>query len=674
MNTLRGWKVIVFLTFFFINGSMATSTEGEIVDPPSLRHSLQVTLSPNQNFLQVKDRIEIKGAGTLRFMLAAELTINKAFLDDKPISIQGKNGQWHIELGEYGPHILELSYSGSFSPKKQTVKPSDLFDSLRPIINPDASYLPSGSGWYPEFEMGPFTYELTVSLPFPHKAVVPGLLVEEKDKHEEGGSYQASFDFTAPTWGIPLFAGPYQIQERHHGPYRLRTYFFEGMEAFSEDYLNLSKDYLNQFAARIGPYPFNSFYIIAAKLPVGLGFPGITYIGQHVLKLPFIKHSSLGHEILHNWWGNGVYVNYANGNWAEGLTTYQADYSFLEQKSSDMAKIRRLEWLQDYAALPTERDRPPRTFTSKTHKASQVIGYNKVAFMFHMLRRQLGEQVFENALRRFWREQQFRVAGWDELEHAFSDESGKDLSDFFTQWLDRTGALNFSFGKVDKKHLAEGSWSLFLEINQPEPSFKLQVPVRILTEHGPLERLIPIKGKQTQVEIQLSSEPLEVVADPDFHLFRHLVPGEAPPILRDTLLNGQTQTLVLGEPAFQQQALALARAMLDSSLRTNSTLEPGKPFLLIGPSSLVDTFLQTHELPGVPKELAIQSSAQVWARRTPQGQPYVIVAADSLKSLEALLRPLPHYGRRGYMAFQGSKAVVKGNWPLSDSGIVYRFP
>jgi hypothetical protein len=45
-----------------------------------------------------------------------------------------------------------------------------------------------------------------------------------------------------------------------------------------------------------------------------------------VLRLPFIFSSSLPHEVLHNWWGNGVLIDDRFGNWAEGLTTYQSDW------------------------------------------------------------------------------------------------------------------------------------------------------------------------------------------------------------------------------------------------------------------------------------------------------------------------------------------------------------
>ena len=41
-------------------------------------------------------------------------------------------------------------------------------------------------------------------------------------------------------------------------------------------------------------------------LPVGLGFPGLTYVSDKILHLPFMQGRSLAHEIAHNWWGNAV--------------------------------------------------------------------------------------------------------------------------------------------------------------------------------------------------------------------------------------------------------------------------------------------------------------------------------------------------------------------------------
>jgi hypothetical protein len=40
-----------------------------------------------------------------------------------------------------------------------------------------------------------------------------------------------------------------------------------------------------------------------------------------------------------------------------------------------------------------------------------------------------------------------------------------------------------------------------------------------------------------------------------------------------------------------------------------------------------------------------------------------VVSARDAESLAALVRPLPHYGRRSYVVFEGAKAIDMGVWP-----------
>jgi aminopeptidase N len=56
--------------------------------------------------------------------------------------------------------------------------------------------------------------------------------------------------------------------------------------------------------------------------------PSFTLLGPQIIRFPFILTSSYPHEILHNWWGNSVFVDYASGNWCEGLTAYLADHLY----------------------------------------------------------------------------------------------------------------------------------------------------------------------------------------------------------------------------------------------------------------------------------------------------------------------------------------------------------
>jgi hypothetical protein len=185
--------------------------------------------------------------------------------------------------------------------------------------------------------------------------------------------------------------------------------------------------YLRLYEDSIGPYPFEEFSVVSSPTPTGFGMPTLTYLGVDVLRLPFIRDTSLGHEVLHNWWGNGVRPDYGRGNWSEGLTTFMADYAYREQASAEAALEMRLAWLRDFAALGSAADRPLAAFTSRTHGAEQVVGYHKAAMVFLMLRDSIGTQAFDRALRAFWREHRGGVASWDDLRAAFEAASGRSL-------------------------------------------------------------------------------------------------------------------------------------------------------------------------------------------------------------------------------------------------------
>ena len=114
------------------------------------------------------------------------------------------------------------------------------------------------------------------------------------------------------------------------------------------------------------------------------------------MRLPFIRKTSPRPRVLHNWWGNGVYVDYASGNWSEGLTTFMADYACKLGESPAAAEMR-LGWLRDALALPADAQPALRGFRSRSHGAEAAVGYGKAAMLFVMLQDRLGEAAFRQA-------------------------------------------------------------------------------------------------------------------------------------------------------------------------------------------------------------------------------------------------------------------------------------
>ena len=118
-------------------------------------------------------------------------------------------------------------------------------------------------------------------------------------------------------------------------------------DALAVKYLDATGPYIAMYGQLFGAYPYAKFALVENFWETGYGMPSFTLLGSKVIRLPFILTSSYPHEILHNWWGNGVYVEPAGGNWSEGLTAYLADHLFAEQNGGGAAY--RQEALQKYA-------------------------------------------------------------------------------------------------------------------------------------------------------------------------------------------------------------------------------------------------------------------------------------------------------------------------------------
>jgi aminopeptidase N len=366
--------------------------------------------------------------------------------------------------------------------------------------------------------------------------------------------------------------------------------------------------------------------------------------------------------VLHNWWGNGVYVDWQRGNWSEGLTTFMADYAYKEGEGEAAAREMRLGWLRDFAAVPPGRDRPLREFTSRTHDASQIVGYNKAAFVFFMLRDEISADAFAASLRRFYAAKKFQAASWADLEHAFSAQSGQDLQPFFAQWLDRAGAPRLHVDDARAEQAGNG-WRIRLTLSQGEPAYRLRVPLEVQTERGTEEHVARIDRARQDIVIETQARPRTLSVDPGLHVFRRLDSRELPAILRQVTLDPATATVIVSRsPEPQAAAQTLAQRLMDTGPRFADALPAQGCAIVIGLQEDIDAWLARAGLPPEPAALRGRGTAQVWTAQSVDGRTLLVVSARDAASLQSLARPLPHYGRQSWLVFDGAKAIDRGVW------------
>jgi hypothetical protein len=622
-----------------------------------IHHVLEVRLDPATRALEGTDRVSL-GGGPVAFKLAPGFAVDRLVVDGKPTEMRARGGRITLDPGVQ--HEVVVEYRGRAAAVPQTG------DVTGPVAGTDGSYLPDG--WFPTFG-GLFTYEVTIDVPDPQRALTPGRLTSETAEH---GRYRASFAAIAPVTDLPLFAGPYRVSERLHRGWRLRTYFHAAAADLADTYLERTADYLDLYDGWIGAYPYSGFSVVSSPLPVGLAFPGMTYLGTQVLRLPFIPATSLGHEVLHSWWGEGVRVDGRDGNWAEGLTTFMADYTFTERRGEEAARDQRLAWLREFAVLPAAEDRPLDTFRGRMHTASQATGYHKAAFLFEMLRDQIGPDAFATGVRRFWQAHRFEAATWNDLEAAFASAASRSLTPFFTQWLRRPGAPRLGLGDVASEP-ARVSFTL----TQDEPSYVLGVPVTVETAAGPVARTVYLAETSRTFAVDVTAEPRALAVDPDLRLFRRLDPAEIPAILREVAFDPTAETVVAAsDQATQTAARELAARFFERppTVAARDDALPPRAVLVVGTTKDVADLLARAQIEGPPPALAGKGTARAWASRRGDRVPIAIAAADGPDALRAISRPLPHYGGESFVVFRGAEAVEHGLWPPGPSPLRVSLP
>lgn len=633
---------------------------------------LDVVLDPLPRRLSATATLHFAKNEERAFALSPEAVIERVQVDGRDIAPKRDAREGRVlyripATAADGP--VTVAYRLELAPLDTARDHRGVLGGLPAMADEKGSFLPAGSGWYPE-PKGDFSYAVALSVPDSQRAIVPGKVADES---EAGGRYRARFEFPHPAQGIDVMAGPYVVRERTariaERDLRLRTYFAPDLGTeLSDDYLAAVERYLRLYSDWIGPYPFEGFSVVSSPLPTGFGMPTLTYLGVQVIRLPFIRDTSLGHEVLHNWWGNSVYPAYARGNWSEGLTTFMADYAYKERAGAAAAREMRHGWLRDYVALPLGEESPLADFTSRSHSASAAVGYGKAAMVFYMVREQIGAEAFDRAIRAFYRDYRFQHTSWADLEAAFSKASGQSLAPLFQQWLARIGAPQVSVTKASAGPVGSG-WRLTLGLSQGVPPYRLDVPVVVQTNMGQETFRVALSKKSEAVAVTVQAQPVSVTIDPDFQLWRRLAQGESPPIVREAIAARDPVIVVADEISeFRNAAESLAKALLELPARFAKTLPGDAPVAIVmGTPASVAATLAAHGLEPRP-EVAERGTAQVWTVRKGR-QTVLAIAAQDADALSTLARALPHLGGQSWVVFEGGKPIARGVWKAESPSV-----
>ncbi len=675
-----------------------------------VHHKLQVSLQPERHTLHVTDVITLPKQAPRRFsfQLRTGLTLRSATIHQRPLDVEtspSSSGATRYTLSlPANSHTVTLTYQGTIfqPPQQRGATYARGFRETPGTIAPEGVYLSSASGWYPQVEDHLLTFRLDIQLPEAWEAVSQG----QRVRHERQGAFRyVAWQASQPQETIFLVAAPFTIYEQTAepvgpgDPVQAMAFLRTPDASLAQQYLETTGQYLAMYRDLIGPYPYSKFALVENFWETGYGMPSFTLLGTKVIRLPFILHSSYPHEILHNWWGNGVYIDPRDGNWSEGLTAYLADHLIKAQRGTAVAYRRNT--LQKYADyVSNEKDFPLTDFRSRHDPATEAVGYGKTLMLFHMLRQQMGDQAFVEALQVFFRTFRFRRASFTDLLTVFNRVAGIEVQPFFEQWIQRAGAPELRV--VDTQlHQDHETFILTVAMEQQQlgPPYTLRVPLAI-TLAGQTEAhhtTVDMKEARQTVTITLNHRPLRVDADPQFDLFRRLHRDEIPPALSQ--LFGATRAWIV-LPSDAPDAVRQGYEQLAAQWQRRTPLEvhwdrdldalpTDRAVWLLGWENRwrwrIAQAVAPYQVTLADGQVDLASTTltrghhtAVLTARHPDAPNRAIgwIATDHVAAIPGLSRKLPHYGKYSYLGFSGDEPtnVAKGQWPILQSPMTFHLP
>jgi Peptidase family M1 domain len=221
----------------------------------------------------------------------------------------------------------------------------------------------------------------------------------------------------------------------------------------------------------------------------------------------------LANTVAHQWWGVDVSAASRDDFWlTEGASRYtEARYiEFAAGRAGEEEAVKDMSvGALAYDSVPLSQIGTLDTFDP----VFQSMTTDKGGMIFHMLRWVLGDQKYDQAMRNFLAAFAGKPAALADFRDNVQKSSGEELTWFFSQWLDSTGAPEFK-NKYTIYRTGKG-FRLVGEISQDLDLFRMPVQIKIDTDGKTEDKVIDVVGTNSAYSVDTFGKPRRIAIDPN---------------------------------------------------------------------------------------------------------------------------------------------------------------
>ncbi|HKP81704.1 MAG TPA: M1 family aminopeptidase [Pyrinomonadaceae bacterium] len=528
---------LILWLFSFVVCSCAAKP-GNVVYPSTTGtpvYKLQIRLLPDRPRLEVSGTIQLPAADAPRSSI--ELSLSELMNDFNVDVVSPKVSLGAVKLDQ--THRPE--WRSGWGVIKWKITPAQPFPANEPVVL-RFSYARETSGssnvfglskevsfaagintaWYPQLPDVRGTGLLDFSVPSGYTVYATG--AGQKETGQGVFRFEvnnpAFFTFAVARYSVKKKDGPIQI-----ALYTLRPH--DSAKQFLEGTARVLKVLVDEF----GDYPFSEFAIV--EIPVSqadrAGFEGASMEGCIFVNSDYIEKgfntAFFGHEIGHQWWGNLIASKSVEGRWmlAESMAQFGSmrAVEILEGEAA-ATQYRRTGYpgyisdqsARGYFELVSKGQDHPLLNLSANNNQTRVIADSKGAIVWDMLARMLGRDVFSRSLRNLIKECKYQQVSWDQFVRAVEADSGQDIKWFVAQWIEKTGAPDYSLTWKQEGETLRGT------VSQTAPYFRADLEIEIQGAGSKVVKVVQISKEQASFEWTVPFRVETVTLDPHYRVLR----------------------------------------------------------------------------------------------------------------------------------------------------------
>jgi aminopeptidase N len=383
------------------------------------------------------------------------------------------------------------------------------------LIADPISYLLYAGRWFPMvgYLTDRFTAEIHVQIPTGYRVVGSGNTGSPK---QTSGGMEYTFNWTRPSFPGTIIAGKFNEPMVVAGSPNVRIYLTDAHKQSGPEYAQTVNKEFEFFGETFGETSTRLLNVVELPddtLPAYWAPEIAAIAGARIADRN--NYRLLANTMAHQWWGCMVSPATLNDAWiTNGMSRY-GELMYVERVAGQTALQAAVI---DISAGALAYDTIPLTSAGRQDPFSpqfQSMTLEKGAMVFHMLRWEIGDDNFTKFLRAMITQYGDKPTRTRDVEKVAEEQSQQQLTAFFAQWLDGTGAPAF----VDKYTVYRlgnnKGFRTIGEIGQDLDLFNMPVELRVETEGKTEVKRVDVVGTNSQYVVDTFGRPRHIAIDPD---------------------------------------------------------------------------------------------------------------------------------------------------------------